>query len=152
MTAFTWWIDEASMKGSRNPSDEDPRELHAQGFSVAVSLLVESEQPPRYDKESAQAAGWSIHSIPIAENQAPSLEQIRDFVTRLIGLPEKTKVLVFCESGLGHTAFMGAAYWVKKGLSSRDAITRVSEACRVTDWVTADRRRVLDDYARLTKG
>jgi protein-tyrosine phosphatase len=146
-----WWIDEPSVKGSRNPSDKDLRELRAQGFSVAVSLLVESEQPRRYDKESVQAAGWSIYSIPIEEGAAPSLDQIRDFTARLEALPPETRVVVFCESGLGRTAFMCAVYWVNKGVSPSDAIARVSEACRATDWVTADRRRVLDEYARLTK-
>jgi hypothetical protein len=60
-----------------------------------VSLLEESKQPARYDKESAVAAGWSIHSIPIAENLVPSLDQIHEFMARLTGLPEGTKILLF---------------------------------------------------------
>jgi protein tyrosine phosphatase (PTP) superfamily phosphohydrolase (DUF442 family) len=106
MSTFMWWIDEPSVKGSRNPRDEDLRELRAQGFDVAVSLLVESEQPSAYDKKSAEANGWSIHSIPIAENLAPSLDQIHEFMARLTGLPKGTKVLVFCQSGKGRTARM----------------------------------------------
>ena len=150
--AFAWWIDEPLVKGSGNPTDEDLAQLRAQGFTIAVSLLEESKQPPKYNLKAAVDAGWSIHSIPIAENQAPSLEQIRDFVAMLACLPKETKVLVFCDSGKGRTACMGAAYWITKSLTASDAIARVSEACRATDWVTADRRRVLDDYARLTKG
>jgi hypothetical protein len=46
---------------------------------------------------------------------------------------------------------LGAAYWIMKGLTASDAIAGVSEACRATDWVTADRRRVLDDYERVMK-
>ena len=101
MSTLTWWINEPVVMGFSNPTDEDLVRLRADGTSVAVSLLEESKQPPRYDKESAQFAGWSIHSIPIAENQAPSLDQIREFTARLAAMPEGTKVLVFCESGLG---------------------------------------------------
>ena len=136
MPTFMWWIDEPSVKGSRNPTDEDLCELRAQGFDVALSLLVESEQPSAYDKKSAEDNGWSIHAIPIAENHAPSLEQIRQFVTRLTGLPGGTKVLVFCQSGKGRTACMGAAYWISQGLTATAAIERMSERCLDTKWPT----------------
>jgi protein-tyrosine phosphatase len=151
MTAFSWWIDEPLVKGSGNPSDEDLAQLRAQGFSVAVSLLEESKQPPRYDPKSAQAARWPIHSIPIEEGRAPSLDQIREFVARLEGLPLGTKVLVFCESGNGRTACMGAAYWIAKGVTASAAIARMSEACLDKCWVTPERRDVLHKYERLTK-
>jgi hypothetical protein len=75
MPTFAWWIDDPLIKGRGNPTDEDLRELRAQGFTIAVSLLEENKQPPRYDKKSAEAAGWSIHSIPIEEGCAPLLEQ-----------------------------------------------------------------------------
>ena len=114
-----------------------------------VSLLEESKQPPKYKQESALTAGWSIHSIPIEEGAAPSLEQIRKFMTLLESLPAQTKVLVFCESGQGRTAFMGAAYWVNKRLSASDAIVRMSKACATSEWATAERQRVLREYARL---
>jgi protein-tyrosine phosphatase len=146
MPTFTWWIDEPLLKGSSNPTDEDLESLRAQGFSVAVSLLDDSKQPPQYDERIAEDCGWLIHSIPIAENNAPSLEQIRDFMTRLTGLLEGTKVLVFCESGIGRTACMAAAYWITRGLTSSAAIRRISEACSASDWVTPERQRVLEDY------
>jgi hypothetical protein len=91
MPTFTWWIDDRLIKGSGNPNDEHLARLRAQGFMTAVSLLEERQQPPRYDKKSAEAAGWSIHSIPIAENHAPSLKQIHEFMTRLADLPGGTK-------------------------------------------------------------
>jgi hypothetical protein len=84
MTAFAWWIDEPLVMGSSNPDDEDLEHLRAQGFNVAVSLLVESQQPPRYDKKSEEHSGWSIYSIPVEEDHAPSLEQIRDFTKTCI--------------------------------------------------------------------
>ena len=61
-------------------------------------------------------------------------------------LSDQTKVLVFCESGQGRTACMGAAYWVNKRLSASDAIVRMSEACATSEWATAERRRVISEY------
>jgi protein-tyrosine phosphatase len=113
---------------------------------------VESIEPPRYDKQSALTAGWTIYSIPIKEGAAPSLEQICDFMNLLKTLPDETKVLVFCESGQGRTAFMGAAYWINKGLSASDAIVRMSEACATSDSLTPERQQVLVEYERSIKG
>ena len=152
MPTLTWWIHNPLIKGSGNPTDEDLARFRAQGFSSAVSLLEEGKQPSRYDRASAQAGGWSLYSIPIEEGSVPSLEQIREFIMFLKGLPEGTKVLVFCESGLGRTAFMGAVYWIAKGLSASDAIARMSQACRATDWATQERQRVLTEYERSMKG
>lgn len=149
---FTWWIDEPVLKGSGNPADEDLAHLRAQGFTTAISLLEEDNQPPRYNERSAEDSGWSIYSIPISEGSAASIDQIRELITLLKGLPEGTKVLVFCESGLGRTAFMGAAYWIAKGLSASDAIARISQACGATDWATQERQRVLTEYERSMKG
>jgi protein-tyrosine phosphatase len=149
MSTFRWWIDEPIVRGSGNPGDEDLERLRAQGFSVAVSLLEESKQPPRYAKRPAEDSGWAIYSIPVAENHAPSLEQIGEFIGRLKGLPPEMKVVVFCESGLGRTACMGAAYWIMKGLTSNKAITRMSEACLATDWATPERQQVLTEFEKL---
>ena len=80
MPTFRWWIDEPLIRGSANPSDRDLQALRADGFTIAVSLLEESKQPPKYKQESALTAGWSIHSIPVEEGAAPSLEQIRKFM------------------------------------------------------------------------
>jgi protein-tyrosine phosphatase len=152
MTICAWWIDEPLLKGSGNPSDEDLARLRAQGFSVGISLLEENKQPPRYAKQLALDAGWSIYSIPIEEGCAPALDQIHEFTAQLEALPPGAKVLVFCESGLGRTAFMGAVYWVKKGLSSSDATTRINEACSASDWATPERQRILGEYEHSTKG
>ena len=151
MRTFTWWIHDPLLKGSGNPTDEDLRALRAQGFDRAVSLLEEDKQPPRYGRASAQARGWSIYSIPIEEGSAPSLEQISEFTTTLGALPPGTKVVVFCESGLGRTSCMGAVYWIAQGLKTSQAIARVNEACGVTDWATPKRQQVLTEYERSMK-
>lgn len=151
MPTCTWWIDEPLVLASSNPGDEELERLRARGFSVAVSLLEESKQPPRYDRSSAALAGWSSHSIPSEEGGAPSLDQVCEFTARLTGLPEGTKVLVHCESGLGRSAFMGAAYWIAKGLTAREAIAYVTRASASADWSTGERARRLHQYEKLQR-
>jgi protein-tyrosine phosphatase len=112
-------------------------------------LLEENKQPPRYDKKSAADADWSIYSIPIEEGRAASLDPIRDFAARLSELPAGTKVLVFCESGRGRTAMMGVVYWIMKGLTASQAITRVQQA--MSDWLTEERKQILARYEELQR-
>ena len=131
------------IRGSPNPTDEDLQALRADGFTIAVSLLVESIQPQRYQQPVALSAGWTIYSIPIPENGAPSIEQIHEFMVRLRDAPEPTKIVVFCQSGKGRIACMGAAYWIAKCLTTSAAITRMSKACLATDWIAVERRRSL---------
>lgn len=149
MPGYTWWIDEPRVMASSNPTDQDLARLRVDGFGVAVSFLEESKQPPRYDGRSAAVAGWSIHSIPIEEGRAPSLEQVSEFTARMRALPEGTKVLVFCESGLGRSALMGAVYWIARGLTVRGAIGRVQRAGLKPDWKTAEREKLLREYEKL---
>jgi protein tyrosine phosphatase (PTP) superfamily phosphohydrolase (DUF442 family) len=101
MSPYSWWIDEPHVKASGNPSDADLALLRAQGFSVVVALLEEKTQPPRYDKKSAALAGRAIYSVPVEEGGPPSLDQLSEFTARMRALPEGTKALVRCESGLG---------------------------------------------------
>jgi protein-tyrosine phosphatase len=150
MPTFNWWIDEPLVIGSSNPSDEDLGRFRAQGFSVALSLLEEHKQPPKYGKFAA-TEGWSIYSIPIVEGRAPSLEQFHEFTDRLRTLPAGTKVVVFCESGLGRTACMGAAYWIMKGLTAGKAIERVRKTVSDSDWITEERKQILARYAELER-
>lgn len=149
MPTFTWWIDEPVLKGSANPTDEDLAELRAQGFATAVSLLEEERQPLRYDRQAALSEGWTIYSIPIPENQAPWIEQIHEFIARLNAAPNGAKILVFCQSGKGRTACMGAAYWIAQGLTTSAAIERMSKRCLDSEWVTPERRKVLEEYGRI---
>jgi hypothetical protein len=58
---------------------------------------------------------------------------------------------MFCESGLGRAAFMGAVSWITKGLEGSEAIARMSDACGATDWATSERRQVLTEYERSMK-
>jgi protein-tyrosine phosphatase len=128
LQARTWWINQPLVMAASNPPGEDLAELRADGFSVIFSFLDEQKQPPKYDKESAGAAGWIIYSIPIEEGNVPSFDQLAEFITCVQALPREVKIVMHCESGLGRTAFMAAAYWIANQLTANEAIARMRQA------------------------
>ncbi len=124
----TWWIDEPDLQGCANPSEEELETLRRDGFGVLVSLLDEEEQSPRYDIVAAAASGWVRHAIPVKDFQAPTVEQLEQFVTLVSGLPPGTRTVVHCQGGSGRTGTFAAAYWCANGLSASDAIAHVRKA------------------------
>src|SRR5262249_10068101 len=136
---------------ANNPTDEDLVRLRSQGFSVVFSFLDEKEQRPKYDKKCAAASGWRICSFPIEEGGVASLDQLSDFIASVKAFPGDTRILMHCESGLGRTAFMAAAYWIANGLTAADAIDRVNRAASDASWNTPQRECALHEYARRRK-
>jgi len=141
-----WWIDEPRLLGSSNPDDERLHCLHQRGFSVLVSLLVESEQKPNYSEQTLAELGFVKYRIPIGDYAVPTLDQILAFV-RLISDPiEPGHILVHCQGGNGRTGTMAAAYWVSKGCSPVEAIARVRLANPLAV-ETVEQEEVLDAYS-----
>src|SRR5262245_45419376 len=87
-----WWIDEATVLASSNPTDDDLSALRAEGFGLAVSLLDENHQRPRYDPRSAASSGWMLYTIPV-DHQAdtPTLIQACEFVALVGAVSHVTK-------------------------------------------------------------
>lgn len=142
----TWWIDEPSLLGSSNPSDAELESLRCSGFSVVVCLLDPEEQAPQYDVGGSTSAGWEWHNIPVRDFEAPTVAQLREFVSLVrMSLPIK-RVLVHCQGGSGRTGTAAAAYWVAKGLSVSEAIARVRER-RPHAIETLEQEAVLGEFA-----
>ncbi len=149
LQARTWWIDEPFVKASSNPTSEDLAELRSEGFSAIISFLDEKTQPARYDRTSTADGGWTVHSIPIAGGGTPSLDQLSEFIASMRTWPRGTRILMHCESGLGRTALMAAAYWIAKGLQADEAVERVRRAASDGGWKTPQRESLLREFARL---
>ena len=126
MTQF--WIDEPVFVGSSNPSTDELKDLFQLGFRTIMSLLDESDQRPNYDVGEAKAMGFDRVSIPIRDFTAPSQKQFSQFLNAVDKALEKGKVIMHCEGGSGRTGTMEAAYWIKKGLSAREAVDKVRES------------------------
>lgn len=126
----TWWIDEPHLIGSRNPSRGDLEQLRADGFAVLVSLLREDDQAPGYDVAWVSTLGFVRHNIPVKDFHPPTVDQLEQFVSLVRELPPGAKAIVHCEGGTGRTGTFAAAYWVAKGMTVANAITRVRKARR----------------------
>lgn len=123
-----WWIDPPLILGSGNPTIEQLRDLYAQGFRSIISLLDETEQSPRYDRQVVAAIGFHRYSLPLRDFTAPTTEQIQTFLQTLqVALPAGG-VVVHCQGGSGRTGTMAAAYWIDQGLSAAQAIAKVRAA------------------------
>ena len=146
----TWWIDESSLLAGSNPSKHHLARLREERFGLAVSLLDEKRTLPRYDQQSAASAGWSIYRIPIQEDSVPSLVQVCEFAALMGAVPPATKTLVFCDGGRRHSAFMGAVYWIAKGLKVSEAVARVASSAGMDgSWRTDVGDNVLRKFEQL---
>lgn len=121
----TWWIDEPLIMGSSNPTTDQLKQLHREGFRSIISFLDEREQLPNYDTEEIETLGFKRFSIPLEDFSAPELEDFRAFLEVVPQALGRGKVLIHCQAGLGRTGTMAAAYWVNKGLSVHEAIKKV---------------------------
>lgn len=141
-----WWIDKPHLLGGRNPTDADLEQLRGDGFGVLVSLLCEEEQALRYDVARAQSLWLVRHSIPVTDYDAPTVDQLEQFVKLVSELPPGAKVFVHCEGGTGRTGTFAAAYWVAKGRTVPEAIAHVRKArpCAVE---TPEQEAALKDFA-----
>ena len=124
----TWWIDKPFLLGSSNPSEDKLEKGYEEGFRIIISLLNETKQCPNYDPNQVMALGFTRKNIPIDDFQAPTLEQLHEFVNLLKNVTGDAKVLVHCEGGSGRTGTMGAAYWIARGMSATDAVRKVRQS------------------------
>jgi atypical dual specificity phosphatase len=123
-----WWIDEPVFVGSSNPTKDELEDLFQLGFRTIISLLDENEQPLNYELDEIEKIGFDRVSIPIRDFTAPTQSQFNQFLDDVTRALEKGKVVMHCQGGSGRTGTMGAAYWVSKGLSAKEAIEKVRKS------------------------
>lgn len=121
-----WWIDNPLILGSSNPTTAQLKALFSEGFKTIISLLDEKQQPPKYDVSEIEKIGFKRYSIPIKDGTAPTLPKFRKFFKTIKS--SKGKILIHCQGGAGRTGTMAAAYWMKKGVSAREAIEKVRQS------------------------
>ncbi len=145
-----WWIDQPCVLGISNPTTDELKDLYQQGFANIVSLLDEEQQSPNYDLVQVKAMGFNRYSIPLGDFCAPTLDQFQSFLRTLQRILHQGNVLVHCQGGTGRTGTMGAAYWISKGLTAKQAIERIRLANPSAVETSKQERSLYDLEAFLT--
>jgi atypical dual specificity phosphatase len=116
------WIEKPLLAAMGRPESlEELTWLRKQGAEVLLSL---TEDPPRRDW--VNDAGMMLVHVPVIDMEAPTQEQLDHAVSTITRANDQgIGVAVHCGAGLGRTGVVLACYFITKGLTARDAITRV---------------------------
>ena len=76
---IAWWIEKPIILACSCPTDRQLLMLYREGFRIIISLIDEREEPPLYDRKTANDIGFVRHNIPVAEGRLPTNSQIERF-------------------------------------------------------------------------
>ena len=125
-------------------------ELKAEGVSLIVSMLSESEIEGEIEGPSVEAADMRFHWSPLADWGVPrdDAHAAQILAPILEALNAGESVVVHCHYGIGRSPTIAALAMVHNGVSAPESIARISQARqrRVPD--TAAQADWVIEYAR----
>jgi protein tyrosine/serine phosphatase len=134
------WITAEVAVGYAPRSYDDLAAIRAQGIAAIVNLCAEC-----YDLFGTEKnAGFDVYHIPIADEEAPTLEDLeKGLVWVADRINSGKKVLVHCRFGIGRTGTFVAAYLMRKGYNLKAAIRKMKHTPSIpmsrSQWDLLDR-------------
>lgn len=127
-----YWIRESMLAGSSRPGGlrgdrlaTDLDELQARGIGAIVSLTETA-----LDIYAVQELGMSYAHIPIVDMTAPSPAQLFDALDAIdLAHGENRAVVVHCLAGQGRTGTVLAAWLIRQGATTDEAIGEIRAVC-----------------------
>lgn len=133
-----------AMPGSMAPLKGDLQEIKKQGIDAVVTL---TEFP--LPEESLKGFELNYLHLPIADFNAPTIEQVENFIDYVNECNSKNQaVVVHCAAGIGRTGTMLASYLVSLGLPAEEAISSL-RSLRPGSIETDEQEEVVREYSRL---
>src|SRR5580658_4003543 len=116
--------------------DEEMRAWRRAGIDAVVSLLMPDEAHDLdLDKEklNSEANGLEFYSFPIVDRSVPSpgleIHRFLEDIDSRLSLGKNA--VIHCRQGIGRAGLVAATLLTERGISSQEAIRRVSAARRV---------------------
>jgi atypical dual specificity phosphatase len=143
---FTW-VDKPRLAAMALPeSGDDLAWLRRNGIDILVTL---TESP--ISRHWVNEAGLMVVNVPVPDMEAPTdrqLDHLLDTIRKAHG--SSMGVVVHCGAGLGRTGTVLAAYFVSRGMSPKEAVTKV-RSIRPGSIETVEQEQAIEAFARRRK-
>ena len=113
------WITPQIAVGYAPHSQADIDDIKKRGIEAVLNLCAEC-----YDLHEIEAvSGLSVHWLPVADEDAPKIEEAKEAMDWLDSmLAQNKKVLVHCRFGIGRTGTVLVAWLFNQGYSLDEAL------------------------------